>query len=58
MRKLDWNFERYRTRDRLLECDDFILPIPSNDTEVFQIYPLKDTDLIFPKETNINQNNQ
>lgn len=35
MNKLDWNYERYRTRDRLLEYQVIIVPKPRLVNQAF-----------------------
>ena len=37
--KLDWNYERYRTRDRLLEYDFNIYPMVPHSAGLSMIYP-------------------
>lgn len=39
MNKLDWNLERYKTRDRLLEYDFNIYPIVPHSAGLSMIYP-------------------
>ena len=39
MKFLDWNFERYRTRDRLLEYDQAIVPPHPTTAGIAQVYP-------------------
>jgi len=63
--KRDWNYERYRTRDRLLEYDPHIMPPRPHSAGLAYIYPLEenptasipitdnvDMSIIYPWENN------
>ena len=45
MKFLDWNFERYRTRDRLLEYDQAIVPPHPTTAGMVQVYPWANIEL-------------
>ena len=40
--KIDWNYERYRTRDRLLEYDFSIVPPHPHSAGLAFVYPLEE----------------
>lgn len=44
-RGIDWNYERYRTRDRLLEYDFTIYPAAPHTAGLTMIYPWENTIL-------------
>lgn len=41
----DWNYERYRTRDRLLEYDPHIMPLCPHSAGLAMIYPWENNNL-------------
>lgn len=45
MNKLDWNRERYRTRDRLLEYDFNIYPAVTHTAGLSMVYPWENMEL-------------
>lgn len=45
MEKLDWNYERYRTRDRLLEYSIDIMPPRPHSGGLSLIYPWEDISI-------------
>jgi len=45
MKELDWNRERYRTRDLLLEYDYSIMPVRPRTAGLAMVYPWESTNL-------------
>lgn len=45
MKNRDWNYERYRTRDLLLEYDNLIMPPRPRTAGLSIIYPWENTSL-------------
>ena len=43
--RIDWNHERHRTRDRLLEYDEYIMPPLPHSAGLPVIYPWENTSM-------------
>ena len=46
MNQRDWNYERYRTRDRLIEYDGAIMPLYPHSGGIAVPYPREDEDIL------------